>query len=200
MWGKKWSKTKTIIDNFILLNILNENGGIMTDGKCALVEGFGWVNDITRNIFVNRANRGVQPRIVGFYSMSHTLDKVKEDIRHFAGMNEVDRYTAAFPSLEPYFIAADKGTPFITELIETIVELLRMPENFKRSHFRLQKLRGDDIFTEYFHISVQIVLQNRQRQIDAANKDPFRHFAMDHYGLSLINCYYGPYKQEYLWE
>jgi hypothetical protein len=192
--GKKLRQAQAIIDNFILLNILNENGGIMTDGKCALAEGFGWVSDIVRNSFVNRANRGIKPQIVGFYSPDHTLDKVKEDIRPFAGMNDVDRYTAAFPSLEPYFIAADKGTPFITELIATIAEFLGKPQNFKRHNFLLQKLRGDDIFTEYFHISVQIVLQNQQKQIDSANKDPSRHFAMDHYGLSLINCYYGPYK------
>ncbi len=42
-------------------------------------------------------------------------------------MNEVDKYTAAFPSLEPYFIAAEKETPFITQLINTIVKLWRMP-------------------------------------------------------------------------
>jgi hypothetical protein len=194
IWEKNRGQSQAIIDNFILLNILNENGGIMTDGKCALAEGFGWVSDIARNRYVNRANRGVKPQIVGFYSLDHTLDKVKEDIRPFAGMNEVDRYTAAFPSLEPYFIAADKGTPFITELIATIAQLLRVSQSFKRRHFRLQRLSGDDIFTEYFYISVQIMLQNRQKQIDGANKDPFRHFAMDHYGLSLINCYYGPIK------
>ncbi len=99
----------------------------MTDGKCALAEGFEWVSKIAQNKYVNRANRGVRPQIVGFYSFDRTLDKVKEDIRPFEGMNEVDRYTAVFPSLEPYFIATDKGTPFVSELIAAISQLLSFP-------------------------------------------------------------------------
>jgi hypothetical protein len=39
------------------------------------------------------------------------------------------------------------------------------------------------------------VLQTKQLEMDTDNKDyNIRAFAIDHYGLFLINCEYGPYK------
>ena len=99
--------------------------------------------------------------------MRHTFDKAKEDIRPFEGMHEVDRYTAAFPSLEPYFIAADRGTAFIIELINAIERLIITPNLFNGRHFRLQQLRGDNLLAEAFYIAGQIVLQETQSHLDA---------------------------------
>jgi hypothetical protein len=42
-------------------------------------------------------------------------------------MSEVDKYMAIFPSLEEYFIAANKNTPFITELIQRIASIIKNP-------------------------------------------------------------------------
>jgi hypothetical protein len=30
-------------------------------------------------------------------------------------------------------------------------------------------------------------------------KEPYRHFAIDYYGLNLINCLYAPYKLKAFW-
>jgi hypothetical protein len=95
-----------IIKTFILLNLLDEHGGVMIDGKCIVVEKFDWLRDIMRNPYVNRGNRGVKPQVVGFYEFYHTLSKKKENLKPFAGMQEVDKYMAIFPSMEDYYIAA----------------------------------------------------------------------------------------------
>ncbi len=42
-------------------------------------------------------------------------------------MSEVDKYIAIFPSMEEYFIAANKKTPFITELIHRISSIIKNP-------------------------------------------------------------------------
>jgi hypothetical protein len=111
--GKGRDQLQDIIKTFILLNILEEHGGVMTDGKCIIVEKFDWLRDIMRNPYVNRGNRGIKPSVVGFYSFDHTLEKRKENLKNFAGMHEVDKYMNIFPSMEDYFIAAQKGATFI---------------------------------------------------------------------------------------
>ena len=58
----------------------------MTDGKCVLVEKLDWLKDILKNPYVNRGNRGVKPRVVGFYSIEHTFEKSKENLKPFEGM------------------------------------------------------------------------------------------------------------------
>jgi hypothetical protein len=45
-------------------------------------------------------------------------------------MHEVDKLTTVFPAMEDYFIAAQQNTLFITELITTIIKLLKDPQNF----------------------------------------------------------------------
>jgi hypothetical protein len=75
--GKGRDQLQDIIKTFILLNILEEHGGVMTDGKCIVVEKFDWIRDIMRNPYVNRGNRGIKPKVVGFYSVDHTLEKRK---------------------------------------------------------------------------------------------------------------------------
>lgn len=85
----------------------------MTDGQCIITEDFDWIRRIRYNPYVNRGNKGFRPQLVAFYAYDHTFDKVKENIKPFPGMNEVDRYMNIFPTLEEYFIAADKNTLFI---------------------------------------------------------------------------------------
>jgi hypothetical protein len=42
-------------------------------------------------------------------------------------------------------------------------------------------------------VAAQRVLQTKQRELDSLNKTKkFRDFAIDDYGLFLINCFYGP--------
>lgn len=89
-----------------MLNILYERGGVMTDGRSILVEKLDWLKDIMRNPYVSRGNRGVWPKVVGFYSANQTFEKKKENIMPFEGMNEVDRYVTLIPAMEEYFIAA----------------------------------------------------------------------------------------------
>jgi hypothetical protein len=57
-----------IVKFVILLNVLNENGGVMTTGGFAFTENFKWIKNIVSNPYVNRGSRGVKPQIVGFYS------------------------------------------------------------------------------------------------------------------------------------
>jgi hypothetical protein len=56
------------------------------------------------------------------------------------------------------------------------------------------------MYPEYFMIAVQTILQERQKKIDANKIDSYRDFAIDYYGLNLINCYYGPYKLQAFWK
>lgn len=63
-----------------MLNILYERGGVTTDGRSILVEKLDWLKDIMKNPYVNRANRGVRPKVVGFYSANQTFEKKKENI------------------------------------------------------------------------------------------------------------------------
>lgn len=94
----------------ILINVLYEHGGIINTGKFAIAEDLTWINTIAANQYVNRGNRIMRPRIVGFYSPYYSPKKAKENIRPFKGMWEVDRYITIFPAMESYFIAAEKNT------------------------------------------------------------------------------------------
>lgn len=55
------------------------------------------------------------------------------------------------------------------------------------------------MYYEYFLIANQVVLQDKQKEIDSTRIDEYRHFAIDYYGLNLINCYYAPYKLKTFW-
>jgi hypothetical protein len=168
----------------------------MINGEFAMTmtEDFKWINDIVRNQYVNRGNRGIKPQVVGFYVPYYSFEKAMENIKPFEGMYPVDKYMLIFPSLEDYFIAAAPNSPFLNALLTQITELLTNPGNFKRERgkYKLNRLNGNDIYYEYIFIASQIVLQEKQKQIDQANIDQYRHFAIDYYGLNLINCHYAP--------
>jgi hypothetical protein len=190
-----------IVKKLILLAVLKENGGVITDGEFALAEDFSWINGIVGNQYVNRGSRGIKPEVVGFYSPDYSFDQAKENIKPFEGMHPVDKYMIAFPALEDYFIAAVPEARFMKALLLEIAQLLGSASGFRgrRGQYRLNNLKGEDIYYEYFMIAVQVVLQDKQKQIDAANIDQYRHFAIDYYGLHLINCYYAPYKLKAFW-
>ncbi len=99
----------------------------MTDGQTVITENFSWIRQISQNLYVNRGTRGVKPQVVGFYASKFTLDKEKQNIKPFPGMHEVDKYMIMFPSIEEYFVAADKNTPFITEIIAKIPVVIKNP-------------------------------------------------------------------------
>ncbi len=79
--------------------------------------------------------------------------------------------------------------------------MLKNPAHFKpqRGHYKLKNLKGEDMYYEYFLIATQVVLQDKQKEIDSAKIDNYRHFAIDYFGLNLINCYYAPYKLKIFW-
>lgn len=203
--GEEKSSLKYHVDSIaqklILLNILQENGGIVSSGEHAMTEDLSWIASIASNPYVNRGNRGIKPQVVGFYSFDYSLEKSKEKLKPSAGLEETDKFVTVFPALEDYFIAAQRDTRFLRRLLEEMEGLLRRPEEFLREkiHYKLVNLKGEDIYYEYFLIAAQVVLQQRQTAIDAAKLDGFRHFAIDDYGLQLINCYYAPYKLKSFW-
>jgi len=62
-------------------------------------------------------------------------------------------------------------------------------------------LNGKDIYYQYFLLAGHRVLQDKQQALDKDSMDPARSsFAIDYYGLFLINCYYGPYKLSVVYE
>lgn len=69
----------------------------------------------------------------------------------------------------------------------------------QKNHYHLPHLSGEDIYYEYFLIANQMVLQDKQKELDSIYKDSYRHLAIDYYGLYLINCKYGPYKFKAFW-
>jgi hypothetical protein len=130
--GKGSERIQPAIRIFILINLINENGGIATEGENLLVEDLTWISQVTSNPHVNRGNQDVEPQVVGFYKPDFTFDKAKENKKPFPGMVEVDKFMNIFPTLDDYFIAAKKGTPFITELIAKIAEIFTNHEKIKK--------------------------------------------------------------------
>lgn len=55
------------------------------------------------------------------------------------------------------------------------------------------------MYYEYFLLANQIILQDRQKKIDEEGGH-YRKFAIDYYGINLINCFYGPYKLYSTWK
>jgi hypothetical protein len=128
-----------------------------------------------KNPHVNKGNRDAKPQIVGFYKTDYTLDKVKENIKPYLGMVEVDKYMSIFPTLENFFLAAKKGTPYITEMLPIIADILAHPDKVPKMLQGL-KLKGirNDANNHCFFIACQMVLQARQAEIDTANKNTYR--------------------------
>jgi hypothetical protein len=55
-------------------------------------------------------------------------------------------------------------------------------------------LKGDDPFYEFFYIAGQLVIQNKQKELDLISKVDNKLYAIDYYGLYTINCMVGPMK------
>ena len=83
-------------------------------------------------------------------------------------MVEVDKYMSIFPSMEEYFIAANKHTAFITEIIAKIPIVVKSPEVYqqKKNEYRVKKITGNNNYFEFLFIASQMVLQDRQKLID----------------------------------
>lgn len=88
------------------------------------------------------------------------------------------------------------------EVIKKISHILLNPEKLKSEigKYNLNNIRGNDVNYEYFLIAVQIILQDKQTELNSKSNDPYLHFAVDYYGLYLINCLYAPYKLKNFWE
>ena len=63
--------------NLIGLELLNENGGVVVDLNIMLTEDFTWLNEISRNPYVNKGNRRSKPEFMAFFNpnRSSTLEK-----------------------------------------------------------------------------------------------------------------------------
>jgi hypothetical protein len=57
-----------ITKQLIALEILYRNGGIYVDSNAFLTNGLKWIDDIENSPYINTANRGKKPHVVGFYS------------------------------------------------------------------------------------------------------------------------------------
>ncbi len=99
------------------MNVLNENGGLFTNGEFAITQDLSWLRSIGVNPYVNRGNRDIRPQVVGFYSFDLTAAKQKENLKLLEGMEEVDKYMNIFPVMEDYFVSAYKRTEFLTKVI-----------------------------------------------------------------------------------
>lgn len=120
-------------------------------------------------------------------------------------MEEVDRYMVLIPTIENYFIAAEKGAQFIGKLIEESISILLTPESIKKDiaekKYSYIHIDDHDVYYQYFLLASQRVLLKRQSELDSSSKDSStRSFAIDSFGLNLINCYYGPNKTNIIFE
>jgi len=103
------------------------------------------------------------------------------------------------PAIESYFVAAKKRAEFIGRLVDEIIDILVFPESVSKdiqeNKYKYYRLDGRDIYYQYFLLAGHRVLEAKQQELDKENTDrTIRNFAIDYYGLFLINCYYGPYK------
>jgi len=85
------------------------------------------------------------------------------------------------------------------------MDILLFPEsvikNFAENKYEYFNVRDKDIYFHYFFLAGHRVLEDKQRELDKDNKDhTLRTFAIDYYGLFLINCHYGPYKLSVVYE
>jgi hypothetical protein len=68
-------------------------------------------------------------------------------------------------------------------------------QDLQQNKYQYYNLDGKDIYYQYFPLAGQRVLQTKQRELDRDHTEKgTRSFAIDYYGLRLINCHYGPYK------
>ena len=80
-----------------------------------------------------------------------------------------------------------------------MINILLFPESItkdmRENRYEYYRLDGKDIYSQYLFLAGHRVLDGKQQAMDKVNTDPTRsHFAIDYYGLFLINCFYGPYK------
>lgn len=103
------------------------------------------------------------------------------------------------PSVEVYFLAAKQKSEFVQRFIEEMIDILAFPQqisqDIKDRKYEYYHIENRDVYFHYYVLAGQRVLQAKQKEIDSKNKDPnVRNFAIDSYGLFLINCFYGPQK------
>ena len=71
------------------------------------------------------------------------------------------------PAMEDYFIAAQKKSEFIRQLIDEVIYILRNTEDIKneivKKGFNYTKIQANDIYFEYFFAACQRVLLKKQQ-------------------------------------
>ena len=80
-----------------------------------------------------------------------------------------------FPTVEPYFLAAQPNQAFLTEAIAEYVELLinpaSLPDKMRKYSLEMQVLKGKDIYYEAFYTSQLIVLHRKQEGINSSGRN-----------------------------
>ena len=109
----------------------------------------------------------------------------------------------AFPSFEPYFLAAIAKGEFLTRMLEEYGALLHEPntlsEKLQRYDVKMGAIFGKDLYYEVFYIAQHIALRKKQSEINANNGNPKGHkFAIDEYGFFTINERFFPKKMQFI--
>jgi len=94
------------------------------------------------------------------------------------------------PAMQNFFVAAKEGAEFIGRILDEMILILMFPK------LVLKDIEENkDIYNQYFLLAGLRLLEAKQLELDNKNINPnFRNFAIDYYGLFLINNQYGPYK------
>jgi len=103
------------------------------------------------------------------------------------------------PAMQNFFVAAKEGAEFIGRILDEMILILMFPKlvlkDIEENKYEYFNLNGKDIYNQYFLLAGLRLLEAKQLELDNKNINPnFRNFAIDYYGLFLINNQYGPYK------
>jgi hypothetical protein len=84
-------------------------------------------------------------------------------------------------------------------MLDEMISILIFPESIvkdiENGKYQYFNLKSTDVYYQYSFLAGQRVIQAKQLKLDTENNNPnTRNFAIDYYGLFLINSYYGPYK------
>jgi hypothetical protein len=80
--------------------------------------------------------------------------------------------------------------------------MLERPESVRGLHesYKFRNLSEKELYSDFVGLASQVILQNRQREIESELGESYKHFAIDYYGLQLINAFYFPRKLQLAYE
>lgn len=185
----------------VVFHVLHEKGGVFAEKNVLFTQKADWLKHVSKNPYANRGSATAQTQYVGFFDIDH--GSAIEKRNKSGAVLEPEKYMIQFPCFEPYFLAAVAEGEYLRELLTEYVDLLTHPDSLaeKMSRYAVDMggLHGKDLYYEALYLSQQIVLRRKQQQIDAAGNDGSR-FAVDHFGVAVINERYFPKKLQFTFE